>query len=454
MVTFAALGWLFVVGASESPVLRGPEWNRALATIRAEQLKEHLIVLSSDAYEGRCAGEAGCERAAGYIIERLKSWKLEPGGDDGGYLQYFEFRVRGGKGGRAKTANIVAVLEGTDEKLRPENVVLGAHYDHVGTAGSLDAGRAGGATDTDKVWNGADDNGSGTVALLEIAEAFVETGIKPRRSIAFIWFSAEEQGLLGSAHYCASPLGKPVAMVNLDMVGRNPDKALEISGMGSMRDQGWFTSIDRALEVAPSLKIEKQAGSVPGSDDYSFIRTRVPAVALFSGYHKEYHKIGDHVDLIDFERMATIAKFSMTLVGDLADSDSVPEFEPPLMQTGQGKILGIEHEVLEDSELDQLGRAPNQGAVRVTSVLPGSQAEKIGLRAGDVIVSVRGRDLSRDSAGSNLRRAIRGAAYGEDHPLKILRDGAEVELKFRFERKESDDAKPEEASRGASGTRG
>src|SRR5262245_19549154 len=191
-------------------------------SITADGVFAHVAELASDAYQGREAGTPGADKAADYIAGKLKEWKVAPAGVRGMYFQPFE---ADGKG----TRNVLAVLPGTHASLKNEYVLIGAHYDHIGiTAGGEDT-----------LNNGADDNASGTAVVLEIARALAAQKERPARSILFAWWSGEEKGLLGSKWFVDHPtvnLRNVVACLNLDMVGRNAEDAIDIEGTGSSPD--------------------------------------------------------------------------------------------------------------------------------------------------------------------------------------------------------------------------
>ncbi|HXX95140.1 MAG TPA: M20/M25/M40 family metallo-hydrolase, partial [Planctomycetota bacterium] len=217
--------------------------EKAKAAVTTDLLKKHAYFLADDALEGRCAGYPGCNKAADYIAEVMKQAGLAPAGDEGTYFQ--KFRVKG-----RETKNCVGILEGTDPDLKKEFVVIGAHYDHVGTSEQDDFGRLGAGSEH-SIWNGADDNGSGTTTVLGVLRAFAEGGLRTRRTIVFILFSGEEAGLIGSRYYCnhpAGPISQHVYMLNLDMVGRNPQKPIEVQGVGSAEGAVLQKIVERACE--------------------------------------------------------------------------------------------------------------------------------------------------------------------------------------------------------------
>jgi len=432
-------------GEAAAPPLARPEplpkehpLQRALVTITSDDLRDSETWLADDARQGRCAGEPSCDEAAEWIADRFDEDGLEPCGADGGWFQPFEFPVRGGKK-MATTRNVVALLRGSDPVLKDEYVVLGGHYDHVGTSASADAGRIGGPIGDDKIWNGADDNASGTSSVLEIAQALALGAVPTRRSIVFVAFSAEEQGLLGSLNYCQNPpfpLEKTVAMVNLDMVGRATKTGIELGALGSLQGGLWNRLCDAAWRAAPELDLasHRLAYSEPGSDHHSFIQHSVPALYVFTGYHDDYHRVGDSVDKLDLEQMAKICRFVTALTVELADCTESMKFEMPRFEGRQRKTLGVGVDgALDAAKAKALGLPDDQGGYEVTSITAGSVAEKSGLAVGDVIVSIHGKPISSDDPLRSLQRLIGGAPSKKDVEIGVLRGGKPVTLIARWE---------------------
>ncbi len=219
--------------------------------------------------------------------------------------------------------NVIASIAGRGS-LSNETIVIGAHYDHVGMGGpgSLAPG-------TIEVHNGADDNASGTAALLEISKRFADNAnenSQPSRRLAFIAFTAEERGLLGSRHYVAHPrfaIESTVTMINLDMVGRLTEEQLIIFGMGSS------TAFDSTLELANrkvELRIRKQSEAMGPSDHLPFFEHRVPVLHLFTGLHSDYHRPSDDFEKINTEGMVSITDIVYRLGSELAKRPTRPDY--------------------------------------------------------------------------------------------------------------------------------
>ena len=220
-------------------------------------------------------------------------------------------------------ANLLTIIEGSDPKLKDEYIFISAHYDHLGKRG-------------DEIYNGADDNGSGTSALIEIAHAFAQAKkakMGPKRSIVVMWMAGEEKGLLGSAHYVESPLvplKSTVADINIDMIGRIDDDHKEnpdyIYVIGADR---LSTDLDKIVKSANKhinldLDYKFNADDDPNrfyfrSDHYNFAKNNIPSVFFFNGTHDDYHRASDTVDKINFEKMTKVAKLTFYTAWEIAN---------------------------------------------------------------------------------------------------------------------------------------
>jgi len=294
----------------------------AVRAAKAANIREHLTYLASDELEGRLAGYPGGEKASQYIADKLKAWGFKPGNGES-YFQPFQIKGR-------DTRNVLGLIEGTGA-LKDEFLIVGGHYDHVGMAGQGDPGRSTGKNDDpeDKIWNGADDNGSGTSTLLEIARSLATSKFKPKRTLVFIWFSGEEWGLLGSKHYLDNPifdLKKTFAMVCMDMVGRNSDKPVTVKGCASA--DPWKEMVEEAAKgTGLNFTIEPRAN---GATDYlNFIRRQIPAIDFFAGFHPDYHMRSDTPDKIDYDQCAKVARTAIKLAAHLTEREEKLVFKDP-----------------------------------------------------------------------------------------------------------------------------
>jgi hypothetical protein len=318
----------------------------------------------------------------------------------------------------ASSENVVGVLRGRDPALRDQWVVVGAHYDHVGRGqgGGLDPKQYG------KVHNGADDNASGTAALLETAGWFAARDQRPRRSVLFAAFSGEEKGLLGSralVEQALLPKESIVCMVNLDMVGRYRPGQFE--AVGADTGTTLRATVDRAAE-GMGLEFRHTNSGLANSDGFSYYQAGIPTVFFFTGLHDEYHRPADDWWLVDAEGTARVALLAARTALLLADDDGrpgyhqVPAEEMPLRRSGR-VVLGV---VLDEG---------STGGATVASVSKRSPAERAGVKAGDRIVSLGGREVT-DAGG--LRAALRFVRPGDSVEVRLLRGEETLEVKIEF----------------------
>ncbi|PYS80885.1 MAG: hypothetical protein DMF67_18875 [Acidobacteria bacterium] len=389
----------------------------------------------------------------------------------------------------APAANVVGVLEGSDPKLKAEVIVVGAHYDHLGRGGegSL-APREG------EIHHGADDNASGTAGLLELARLFSQERQMLRRTVVFVAFGGEEEGLIGSSYYVqhpARPLEQTVAMINMDMVGRLKDGALTVGGVGTAQEwrewikranEGYKISVDpmgtgagaqsnantggdgsterQGPTNTPDSKREKNstptaantagasapiritgsngrtvATTTPAelftlrlnedgygpSDHSSFYAKRIPVLFFFTGAHEDYHKPSDTADKINYEGEARVLQFVREIVSDLQASDRRPTFavakqEANSRSTGFRVYLGTIPSYADSSD-----------GLKLDGVREGSPAEKAGLKAGDKVVKLAGRDVRNVY---DYTQALSEMKAGQEYEVEVLRGDQRLTLKI------------------------
>jgi len=303
--------------AVQQQTINADPLTAGLSLLNEETLRKELTHFASDGFNGRLAGTPDNEKAAQYIVDQLKAHSIEPA-RPGQYLQPFKVTVGPAKG--QTTSNIVAVLPGQHPTLKDEYIVIGAHMDHAGTLTrgyTCSAGAAG----SNQICNGADDNGSGTVALLNAAKALGATRQSLHRTIILIWFSGEEEGLLGSYHYVRSdpifPLAKTVYMVNIDMVGYMNTNGNNLAALGGGTSPTGAKILGEigAKQTQRKIKVTAQAGG--GSDHVPFMAKGIPGVFLHTGVsnNRNYHRTSDTPDKIDYSGMlmATQVTFELGL---------------------------------------------------------------------------------------------------------------------------------------------
>ena len=250
----------------------------------------------------------------------------------------------------AMTQNVVAVVEGADRALRSEYVAVGAHYDHVGTGRPVNG---------DSIYNGADDDGSGTVALMAMAEAFAR-GPKPKRSVIFVWHAGEEHGLWGSAYfarYPTVPLDRIVAQLNIDMIGRSrragdasdanrslsgPDEIYVIGSKMMSTELGELSERVNRNYLSLSFNYKYDDPRDPNrfffrSDHYNYARRGVPVIFYFDGVHEDYHRPSDTVDKIDFRKMERVTRTVFATATEIANLPARPRVDKQLPSELSGR---------------------------------------------------------------------------------------------------------------------
>ncbi|MBI4565373.1 MAG: M20/M25/M40 family metallo-hydrolase [Planctomycetes bacterium] len=415
--------------------------DKALELITADLLRRHAEYLAGDELEGRNSGYPGNDKAAEYVTGVMKRCGLAPAGDQGedGAPTYFQaFKVAG-----RTTRNCLGFLEGTDPVLKKEILVVGAHHDHVGTADQRHWGRLGREKGDDSIWNGADDNASGTSTVLGLIRAFGEGGLRTKRSILFMTFSGEEGGLLGSRWYVnhpSFPLSRHVFMLNLDMVGRNPDRPVEIHGVGSAEGGAIRRAAEAAVRKADLKADIKDGVEITGGDsDHSSFRDKgIPFTFFFTGFHADYHRVTDHADRLAYDHMVKIGKASAHLLLELGQAEARPTYRQPRFDgidpPKAGRRLGIQASVPTDEEYESLGLAASEGALKVDLVASGSVAEQAGLEAGDYVVALDGRRLKRSAPREDLIRALEMVKPDRETEIEIIRGGKRVKLKGTWDK--------------------
>jgi len=316
----------------------------------------------------------------------------------------------------AHVKNVVAVVPGSGPDA-DEYVVAGAHYDHLGL-GML--GHMFGPPGS--IYHGADDNASGTATILELA-SLLSRAAPPARSIVFICFTGEEEGLVGSEYFVKHspiPLDKIVGMINLDMVGRIRNQTLYIGGQGTAKD---FDAILAQADVESPLNLKSIGrGGLGPSDHNSFAMQRIPVLFFFSGLHADYHRPTDVASKINYVGIDEVADFTAKAIGGMtrmphnpyiveADKDSMHLFgSPNFDSTPQSDaILGV---------ISELSSADSRVGVLISGVRPGTPADAIGLRQGDLLVQFGGQKLENTT---DLVEALTHSKPGDRVTIKIIR---------------------------------
>jgi len=390
-----------------------------------KNMKENLEFLASLKLKGRGLGTPELDIAADYIRDRFKQYGLIPGGDNGSYFQKWMEKVS--KFPKKKELkNVIGIIKGTNEKLKDQAVVVSAHYDHLGLGWpDVRKGNEG------KIHPGADDNASGISLILELARTLGKS-YSPERTIIFVAFTGEENGLMGSRHfvkfYKNIPVKNILADLNIDTVGRlNEKKPMIIGGTSAKEWKFIFMGIGFTTGVETDLVMQ----DLDASDQVSFIRAGIPAIQIFSGPHTDYHKPTDTVDKIDYKGMVKIASISKEAIVYLAERKQFLTFTGK--RSGMSEKKSKTSDKSKDSVKPSIGIMPdfsfNGKGVKVAMVIT---KNGIGdnLAKGDIITDFNGvaiKDLR------SYTTELYKYKPGEMIKLKVLRRGniSIIKIKLR-----------------------
>jgi Zn-dependent M28 family amino/carboxypeptidase len=347
--------------------------------------------------------------------------------------------------------NVIGVLDGSDRVLKNETIILGAHYDHLGLGGEGSLAQRQG-----EVHHGADDNASGTAGLLELARLLTSQRPRPKRTVVFIAFGGEEEGLLGSNYYVnhpTSPLANTVAMINMDMIGRLKDRKLIIGGVGTAKEwRELVTSANGAVntKVTPiptdsvpkgmpvvvsangrpimtvdpsaSLTLTLQEDGYGPSDHSSFYAKQIPVLFFWTGTHSDYHKPSDTFDKINYDGEVRILSLVARIVRDLDQADKRVTYTVAKSDSMAGRSTGFRV---------YLGTIPNYSdsndGLLLDGVRENSPAAKCGLKAGDRIVKIGPRDVKNVY---DYTYALGELKAGQEYVIEVMRGGERLSLKI------------------------
>ncbi|QYH40676.1 M20/M25/M40 family metallo-hydrolase [Algoriphagus sp. NBT04N3] len=381
-------------------------------------LKKDVSFLAADQLEGRAIGTEGEEQAAQYLADRFKQLGVEPKGTSGFFQEFtvskpsnpHEEAVIGTDGEGITGRNVVGFIDNQAEK----TIVIGAHFDHLGFGGVGSLHRGDSA-----IHNGADDNASGTAALLALAEILKHQ--KHQSNFLFIAFSGEENGLWGSNYFIKNPtidLETVNFMINMDMVGRlNEEKTLAINGVGT--SPSFVSALD--MVNADSLKLVTSESGVGPSDHTSFYLQDLPVLHFFTGQHEDYHKPSDDSEKINYEGLLKVVRYIERLVGKL-DEESKLAFTKTKDSSGDSPRFTVSLGVVPDYLFDGKG-------MRIDGVSEDKPAQAAGLQKGDVIVQL-GDSTIVDMM--SYMRALSAFQKGDEAKVWYEREGQKLEAQVKF----------------------
>jgi Tol biopolymer transport system component len=336
-----------------------------------------------------------------------------PHAEKGLELPNVKVRLRIGLDHRHETdRNVIGYIPGSTN----EYIMLGAHYDHLGYGDTADSRQTKG--EEHQIHNGADDNASGVSAVLELAASLARTS--PRRGIIFAFWSGEEMGLLGSAHFAEDPplpLTNIAAYLNFDMVGRLHDNNLILQGVGS--SSVWRKEIERR-NISAGFDLTVQDDPYLPSDSTSLYPKGIPILAFFTGSHEDYHRPTDDADKLNYPGIERIAKLARAITSDLANSSARPDYLRVERTSAPGS---------RDALRVYLGTIPDYGTevkgVKLSGVRAGSPAEKGGIQGGDIIIEFAGQKIANIY---DYTYALDAAKIGKPLKITVQRNGKPVVL--------------------------
>ncbi len=395
-----------------STTSRAPQMSLGSAAADSARMLSDISYLAGDKLAGRLTGTPGNDTAAAFIARRYADLKLKA--PFPGYIQKFTARsaaaAHTGDTAGKPTQNVVAMIEGSDPVLKNEYIVIGAHFDHLGrsTVSALDPDAR------DAIRNGADDNASGTAAILELARMFSID--KPRRSIIFVNFSGEEQGLLGSQYFVDNPpvpLASITSMLNFDMVGRMKDNGLMVFGTATAT--GLSDLIDSAN--AGALNVRGSGDGFGSSDHSSFYAKEIPVLHFFTDLHEDYHRASDDTEKINIGGQVKTVELAFRIANRIDDR---PVRLAYVRSTAPSRAVGSGQ-----GSQTYLGSIPDMAAsetpgLKLTGIRPGSPADVGGLKPGDIIVEFAGAPVKDLYSYSE---ALYAKKPGDSVVIVYLRDG-------------------------------
>lgn len=381
--------------------------------VSEKNLKNAINYLASDDLQGRLTGSKGETLAASFIAENLASSKLKP------EIHLFEYGVKLNpheeKSIQNKGKNVIAYLDNKADK----TIIIGAHYDHLGLNEHHNSTLM---NSEGQIHNGADDNASGTSAVLELARMFSKNKKKENANYVFALFSGEEDGLIGSKKFAENVKTKypnVTAMINLDMIGRlNKDKDLTVGGVGT---SPIFTEILKKYKPA-GYNIAIDSSGVGPSDHTSFYLKDIPVLFMFTGTHSDYHKPSDDADKINFEGLKNITNYVFGIANELAETSSVPFTKTKVQQSKAVPKYKVTLGIMPSY-------ADSKDGMTIDGVSENRPAANAGVQAGDVLVGIGKCEvkevysymecLSKQNSGDETTITVRRNGEIKTMPIKL-----------------------------------
>ncbi|GGG54448.1 M20/M25/M40 family metallo-hydrolase [Epilithonimonas arachidiradicis] len=387
--------------------------------VNEDNLKKHIYFLASDELQGRLTGSEGEAKAAKYLSSEFKKLGLKPY-EGKEFIQNFEYSVKlNPHDDKTSTAvkgkNVIAVLDNKAEK----TIVIGAHYDHLGLNEHHNSTLA---NSDGQIHNGADDNASGTAAVLELARMFSQNKTKENVNYVFALFSGEEDGLMGSkklAETIKTNYPNTILMINMDMIGRlNKDNNLTVGGVGTSPILS-----DLVKKYKPeSINLSLDESGVGPSDHTSFYLKDIPVLFLFTGTHNDYHKPTDDADKINYAGQKIITSYVFNLANALGNEKEIPFTKTAVTATKAVPKYKV-----------SLGIMPNYADTKdgmgIDGVIDNRPAANVGILQGDVLTKIGKCEVKEVYSYMDCLSKINA---GEEYPVTVKRNGEEKVFNVKF----------------------
>ena len=390
-------------------------------------IEKAVYYLASEELQGRLPSSKGDSLAVDYITNIFKQANLKPLFET--FYQEVAFKDMESIAMNSKQAgpknkfsrNIVGVLEGSDSILRNEYIVIGAHVDHLGLGSMMGGSRS---KETNKVHYGADDNASGVALMLDLLKKFSISSIKPKRSIIFIAFACEEQGLIGSKKFVEElPFDSKqiVAMLNFDMVGKLKNNSIKVGGSRTSKES---EKIIKKYAKENNLKVTLSPSGIAPSDHASFYAKNITVFYFTTGADSTYHTQYDTPDKLNYKGMDIVSSLAFDIANDVANRKNKLRFRRVAETKNKGHMsdvkvtLGIMPDVTGSTD-----------GLKAENVSKGKPADRAGMLTGDIIIELNGKKITDIYSYMDALGTLK---ENQTYKVKIKREGKTKELKIKL----------------------
>jgi Tol biopolymer transport system component len=383
--------------------------------VNQENLKSEISYLASDELKGRLTGSEGAEKASEYIFKNLKKDGLKT------EIQAFNYSIKLNPHDDASLSenvngkNVIGYLDNKADK----TIIIGAHYDHLGLNEHHNSTLP---NSEGQIHHGADDNASGTAAVMELARMFSKNKTREKANYVFALFSGEEDGLMGSkklAENVKSKYKNVIAMINLDMVGRlNAEKNLTVGGVGT---SPIFPELIKKYKPA-GINIAIDSSGVGPSDHTSFYLQNIPVLFMFTGIHNDYHKPSDAENKINYDGMRTITDYVFNLANAISEEEKIPFTQTKIQQSKEIPKYKVTMGIMPSY-------ADSKDGLHIDGVSENRPAAKAGILTKDILTKIGKCEVKEVYSYMDCLSKVNS---GDEIPVTIVRDGKEMILRVQF----------------------